>query len=462
MVAAGPRSKKVTVKIISMNTDSLLAEEKPTHYRDFAAAVTPGLDPNGPDVVATITCDSVDADKEVVLPQGADLSRYIKAPRVMLCHAYGRPGEYYPLPIGKALWTKRQGRAIVQGIRFARSSAMGREVQGLFEEGMLNTFSIGFVSLESSRPTTQEKSVHPEWREVNLIHRRWKLLEVSVVPIPCNEDAVGVYLQKGKRLPEFVWIPDSLRKAQLMETGSQKPPGDQAEMLAAPSEIQAKALGESGGTEGGYLVQRPSRSLEKKDGADSDDSDDREPEPTPREKRSHEPQAGHFVKWDDHVGMHKGVGRVVSVHKSGRVPDTENEAYATDDEPHAKIKRYKAVAGDAHTFRETNQHVAVKCKMCKRMDMIQHFADGHEKILTDEHGDVFKFVDRVDPIDCLTVRPKRPIPTASPEPPTIVPPFRTRAQVLAGIEREIRAKLDPEVIAAETKRMVVEQALGAV
>lgn len=238
-----------------MNTATLLAEEKPTHYRDFAALVTPGLDPNGPDVVATITCDSVDADKEVVLPEGADLSRYIKAPRVMLCHAYGRPGEYYPLPIGKALWTKRQGRAIVQGIRFARSSAMGREVQGLFEEGMLNTFSIGFVSVESSRPTTQEKSIHPEWREVNLIHRRWKLLEVSVVPIPCNEDAVGVYLRKGKPLPAFVWIPDSLRKVQPMVTDPQQPSEYQEQ--AAPSELREKALSGSSGTAAGYTTQEP-------------------------------------------------------------------------------------------------------------------------------------------------------------------------------------------------------------
>jgi hypothetical protein len=296
-----------------MSTDTLLAEEKPTHYRDFAALVTPGLDPNGPDVVATITCDSVDADKEVVLPQGADLSRYIKAPRVMLCHAYGRPGEYYPLPIGKALWTKRQGKAIVQGIRFARSSAMGREVQGLFEEGMLNTFSIGFVSLESSRPTTQEKSLHPEWREVNIIHRRWKLLEVSVVPIPCNEDAVGVYLRKGKSLPAFVWIPDTSRKAQETDVDTQRPPGAQTEPPPGPTGIQEKGLGESSGADGGCLVR----------------------------------------------------------HSSQIVP-------------------------------------------------------------------------------------------ISPQAPGRIPSFRTRAQVLAGIERAIRAKLDPEAIAAEAKRLVVEQALGAV
>lgn len=535
-----------------MNTDTLLAEEKPTHYRDFAVLVTPGLDPNGPDVVATITCDSVDADKEVVLPQGADLSRYVKAPRVMLCHAYGRPGEYYPLPIGKALWTKRQGRAIVQGIRFARSSAMGREVQGLFEEGMLNTFSIGFVSLEASRPSTQEKAMHPEWREVNLIHRRWKLLEVSVVPIPCNEDAVGVYLRKGKALPAFVWIPDSLRKAHPMEINAQEQTGQSLDTTTAPADADIKAIGESSGTGGGYVAQDLPRSSETKDESGSDPRDCETEVPREQDAR-YTPEAGHFVKWDDHVGMHKGCGRVVSVHKSGRVPDTDNEAHANDVEPYARIKYHKAVDGDPHTLCETDRHVAVKCSMCERMSTVGRTVDAKVKSSSEEPHAAFRFIDAPalkavvpyapgpiiqrtwdagaararlkawadgdmakyrkgfawcdaaksdnegsykfphhDVRDGELVVVKEGVIAALAaldgarggtnipgkeavrahlekhrrafEGPAskIIPPFRTRAQVLAGMERQIRAKLDPKKIAEEARRQVVEQAFGVV
>lgn len=163
-------------------------------------------DHNNIDVVATITDDSVDGDNEVVLPQGADLSRYIKAPRIMLCHAYGKPGDYYPIPVGKALWTRREGNAIRQGIRFAKDGE-GPLIANLFRDGMLNTFSIGFIAEESSPPTKQEKSARPEWKNVNLVHRKWKLLEVSVVPIPSNENAIGEWVRKGHALPKFLWTP---------------------------------------------------------------------------------------------------------------------------------------------------------------------------------------------------------------------------------------------------------------
>src|SRR6185437_2429728 len=125
---------------------------RPERFATVSARITKTAAPTAgePDVIATITDDSVDADREVVLPGGADLSRYVRAPRIMLCHAYGKPGDYYPLPVGKALWTKRQGNAIVAGIKFARSTPMGREVAGLFEEDCLNTFSVGFQSLDAS------------------------------------------------------------------------------------------------------------------------------------------------------------------------------------------------------------------------------------------------------------------------------------------------------------------------
>lgn len=198
------------------NAAAAEAALKADHFLFFNANVRTIKQPtvHEPDVVATVTCDSVDADNEVVLPGGADLSRYIKAPRIMLCHAYGRPGDYYPLPIGKALWTKRQGNGIMQGIRFAKT-AMAQEVAELFRDDMLNTFSIGFISKESSPPTKQEKLAYPEWAKVELIHRRWKLLEVSVAPIPSNEDALGRWVGKGRGVKTFkLWRPD--RKGFLM------------------------------------------------------------------------------------------------------------------------------------------------------------------------------------------------------------------------------------------------------
>lgn len=193
-------------------TQLLVAHEKPTRYRNLVAKVTPRPASDAddePDVIARITTDIVDDDREVVLPGGADLSRFRLNPIIMLCHAYGRPGEYYPLPVGKAIWTRQEGNGLVQGIRFSRETPMGRQVLALFAEKMLRTFSIGFTSLEASAPTKQELARRPDWRDAVVIHRRWKLLEVSVVPIPCNVEAIGVYQAKGRKLPSFVQLPQS-------------------------------------------------------------------------------------------------------------------------------------------------------------------------------------------------------------------------------------------------------------
>ncbi len=502
-----------------------LATETPTHYRDFAATITPGHDPNGPDVVATITCDTVDADNEVVLPEGADLSRYVKAPRVMLCHAHGRPGEYYPLPIGKALWTKRQGRALLQGIRFARSSAMGREVAALFREGMLNTFSIGFLSNEASKPTAQEKAIRPDWKDAGLVHRRWTLLEVSVVPIPCNQDAVGEWVGKGRQLPTFLWLPDStstkgssmhvkilrhedghwnlyshedgrllgrhtseqgardqeqaIQAAQrdrkglgahvLIDrsvmgehscgivhsvhahsqpvvdgdhvdyTGDARPAArlevhddehratskhilvklEHLEPLEKKDESDAdmdeKALAESSGAAGGYLV-RPHEAAHPGDlGA---------PEARPEVK------AGDLVHWDAHHGVPGGLGRVKSVHRSGKVPDVENEVSADEGNPHARVKRL-----------HRKSHYGIHVKHLTRIPEAP----------------------RPGRTEGKAAAPAAPAPAPAPAAPALTPPpYRTRAQVQAGIERRVLEQIDPQAVAEAAAKLAAERVLGAI
>ena len=192
---------------------------KPNRYKELSANLRKVEKPDNTriDVVATVSDDSVDGDHVVVLPGGLDKTRYDKAPRIMLCHAYGRPGDYYPMPVGKALWTRREGNKIKQGIRFAKYG-MGPLVADLFRDEMLNTFSIGFISEESSPPTKQEKMQNPAWAKAELVHRRWKLLEVSVVPIPSNENAIGEWVQKTGLKPKFLWSPN--RRSFLMPGAS--------------------------------------------------------------------------------------------------------------------------------------------------------------------------------------------------------------------------------------------------
>jgi 2'-5' RNA ligase len=208
-------------------------------YRHVVAKVGPSVDPSAAvDVACFMTTDSVDADDEVVLPAGGDLSRFEKNPVVMLCHAYGQPGSYYPLPVGRVPWSKKRPTGILAGVKFAESSEMGRQVKGLFDEDMLRSFSIGFRPLESSPMTRAEADSRPDWKAAFdrtrgkvLVHRRWQLLELSVAPVPCNEDAlVTAYKAKGVKVP--AWL--KLSHPEPAEAPMPVPAAAQAQTKASP------------------------------------------------------------------------------------------------------------------------------------------------------------------------------------------------------------------------------------
>lgn len=592
--------------------DADLAVQAPSHYKELVADIEQGAGHPQPDVVATITMDSVDADGEVVLPQGGDFGRFVRNPVVMLCHSHGKPGEYYPLPIARSLWIKARGNRVLSGFRFARSTEMGREVHGLFKEDILRTVSIGFLSIEASPPTREELAQRPDWRGAKLIHRRWLLLEYSVVPIPANPDAIGRYVGKGGRIPAYLSIPSSFqlgsqpamsghakvirhehgqyvlytrdgskvisrhatkegaqrqeaaieaaqrqgkglddhvkihpkmgggcgmvrsihgddaidtphvfddhtegaRPAGLVELHDEAhkglglhkafplkglagfddpaPFGEDAEEGADGDEVRASkgvgsgpeagmgdgdgagadpeatrrraemvkglldrhksilhsgkaghlhahvakghahyvyhdddlqpekgyhqpeqirailgtgphikevhvkrvapdaadgferlhpppagfvpaadttkaALAESSGVTGGYAV--PIGHQAAKDPAHPDHDDLL---PSTEADHDYQPKPGHFVKWAAHHGMHHGAGRVVSVHKGGRVPDVDNEAHASDADPHARIELHRHKGGGV--YESTKRHVGVQVKHLRRMAMLAGIA----------------------------------------------------------------------------------------
>ena len=100
-------------------------------YRFLEAKVAPSIDPSlSVDVACFMTTDTVDADNEVVLPSGADLARFEKNPVLMLCHAHGQPGSYYPLPVGKVVWTKKRPNGIMAVPRVRPVLVDGQRDQG--------------------------------------------------------------------------------------------------------------------------------------------------------------------------------------------------------------------------------------------------------------------------------------------------------------------------------------------
>lgn len=148
------------------------------------------------EVVAVINTEAVDRDGEVVQPKGLKKKNYQGNPVVLVSH------DYQSLPVGKALWVKAStdeaGRdVLIAKTYFSDKTETARDVFGLLQDGVLNAFSIGFVPIKASAPSTKELNARPDLKNAKLIHREWELLEYSVVGVPANPEALTLAVSKG-------------------------------------------------------------------------------------------------------------------------------------------------------------------------------------------------------------------------------------------------------------------------
>ena len=120
----------------------------------------------------------VDRDKDRVLPNGAKLENFIKNPVLMYGHNYRDPWAL----IGKVgdLQIDSSGLNFVPELREAANDSDPMTViRALWDQKLLRAASIGF------NPT--------KWMENEVGGRdfvEWELLEISIVPIPANQNAL--------------------------------------------------------------------------------------------------------------------------------------------------------------------------------------------------------------------------------------------------------------------------------
>ena len=144
--------------------------------------------------VATITTDSVDRDGEVVVPSGMNSRDYERNPVLLYEHDVKSP-------IGKMLGMKRGERSIEAEFALAPrpDNHVGEwfpdTVASLMDFGALNTMSIGFLGMEA-RPASKADT-EKYGTGVRRVYGKWKLLEVSVVSVPANQDAIVTAVRKG-------------------------------------------------------------------------------------------------------------------------------------------------------------------------------------------------------------------------------------------------------------------------
>jgi HK97 family phage prohead protease len=148
-------------------------------------------------VIAKISTISVDRDGDVMLPSGADFTDFAKNPVVLFGHDAGQ------IPVGKAVALQTRSRDIVAKVLFAERPKEHPESQewvpdtllSLFQQGMLNAFSVGFTIDEEREANRRDKARFGD--DVYRVITGWKLVEFSVVPVPANQDALAVAVSKG-------------------------------------------------------------------------------------------------------------------------------------------------------------------------------------------------------------------------------------------------------------------------
>ncbi len=328
-----------------MPTATVPATAEPQdRYVALPSQFSRAIDPESKvDVTCWLSTSAVDDDNEVLIPEGCDLGRFEKNGPLLIGHDY--KGTFYPLPIGQVLWVKRRPGGLFGGIKFG-SSVMAQEVKALVEDEILRGVSVGFKTLEQSKMTLAEANSRPDWKaaydrtngRITMI-RRWKLGELSVTPLPCNEDALIQTLRtKGMKRP--AWIPPAPKTEPTMAEDEHEDSHETRAEETAPTEVATDPE-----TKAAPVDDLEVKAVVSDDEPDEDDAEEEGPI-----------RNGHFVKMVK--GAYRGcVGKVKSVHRSGPVPDVDDDVMGSKADPAMRVCAYKAM-GDGH--KETAHHFGAK------------------------------------------------------------------------------------------------------
>jgi HK97 family phage prohead protease len=164
-------------------------------YRKAVMTVDVAAEEGAQEVTAVLSTDTVDRDREVVVPSGIDLRSFRKNPVVLFCHDM-------TLPVGKALYIRNEADdakakdQLIGKTKFA-STPFALDIFKLYQEKVLRAFSIGFMPTKGGPPEEKEITEKPAWAKARWIIRASELYEFSCVSVPANPEALAMAVSKG-------------------------------------------------------------------------------------------------------------------------------------------------------------------------------------------------------------------------------------------------------------------------
>lgn len=155
--------------------------------------------------ISFVTTNSVDRDREVILPGGGDWKQFKKNPIVTFAH------EYACLPVGKCLWVQREQKGQLDGW-LAKTQYKSRpadhpanaewfpdSVWSFVREGFMPGKSIGFIAMNFRAAEEKEIVATPAWAKARGVIDKWLALEYAVTPVQSNPDALVTQVAKMRK-----------------------------------------------------------------------------------------------------------------------------------------------------------------------------------------------------------------------------------------------------------------------
>lgn len=158
--------------------EAVLAQETKSVY---SAALETSYGEKGPEFM--ISTDAIDRQGEIVDQEGWVFDNWLKNPVILDSHKYDSIDDVIGRGIGAP---KRVGNGWAIEIAFA-DTPKGQIAQRLVESGMVRTVSVGFRSLKRKPENGVTR------------HLKQELLEVSLVAIPANPEAIRI---KGETMDD--------------------------------------------------------------------------------------------------------------------------------------------------------------------------------------------------------------------------------------------------------------------
>ena len=155
-------------------------------------------------VIADVSVESIDADGDLVISKGVDLSRFIKSPNVYVNHNYSE------LPVASATNIEVLDKSIRMKYKIA-DTLICNEVWGRLKSGVKLGNSIGFIIKSALVRGTKEFKNYVEEKMLQIddsckrIITSYLLVENSICGLPCNADASNIAIStKTLKTPEDI------------------------------------------------------------------------------------------------------------------------------------------------------------------------------------------------------------------------------------------------------------------